>query len=411
MDDIDSNLVEALGGGSGGAKRVAVGENHKACIAGDGGLWTWWMASQSSADSRTEGQLGHGDRLQSRRPRRVAAREGVGGVALRWIGVACGRARTHAVDDGGALYSWGSLRRGCLGLPPDLPSAGAGGCVCVPERVALPPVGQVFAGPSHSLALARDSGAAFSWGEGADGKLGHGHCEDVALPRQVALPVDAAASGSSRPLAHAACGATHSLLVTASGRVLAFGSNADGQCGPMEEEDGSCLVLRPTAVPSAALRRERVLLAACGDAHSAVLTAAGDVWTWGTGRAVGRPRSERLAPGKVRRDAGARFTALACGAGFTAALDSGGGLWTWGDGDRGQLGHSGYTRTVRTETTEEQNPSLGAPRRIQAGALAGDSKCVALAAGYEHCMAVVQAPLAPSDVALLGGGGSPGFRV
>jgi len=305
-----------------------------------------------------------------------------------------------------------------------------GGCVCAPARVAsavgglpLPPLAHVFAGPGHSLALARDSGAAFSWGEGADGQLGHGDCADAALPRPVPLPsasssaaASPSASSQALPLAHAACGESHSLLVTASGRVLAFGSNADGQCGPVKDEDGGGAaaprVPRPTLVPSAALRRERALLAACGEAHSAVLTAAGDVWTWGAGRAVGRPRGERLVPGKVRREGGVRFTGLAAGADFTAAVDGDGRIWTWGEGDLGQLGHSGFTRSVRGEAGPEQSPSLGAPRRIQAGALAGGGgKCIALAAGYAHCMAVVQAPSEPSDAALLGGDSSPGFRV
>ena len=81
---------------------------------------------------------------------------------------------------------------------------------------------QVAAGEFHSMALTA-VGQLHAWGDGDRGKLGHGNKEHLAVPR-VVDGIEGAVTGM-------AGGGDHSLVTTAEGRVLAFGSNGEYQGG------------------------------------------------------------------------------------------------------------------------------------------------------------------------------------
>ena len=85
---------------------------------------------------------------------------------------------------------------------------------------------QVAAGRMHSMAKTV-SGELYAWGTGDSGQLGHGGKENLAVPR-VVDGIEGGAMGM-------AGGGHHSLVTTAEGRVLAFGSNGDVQ---EEDSDG-----------------------------------------------------------------------------------------------------------------------------------------------------------------------------
>jgi alpha-tubulin suppressor-like RCC1 family protein len=77
---------------------------------------------------------------------------------------------------------------------------------------------QVAAGNTHSMAKTA-SGELWTWGDGESGQLGHGDKENMAEPR-VVDGIEGAVTGM-------AGGSDHSLVTTAEGRVLVFGSNGD----------------------------------------------------------------------------------------------------------------------------------------------------------------------------------------
>ena len=81
---------------------------------------------------------------------------------------------------------------------------------------------QVAAGDAHSMALTT-SGELYAWGDGDGGQLGHGGKEDVAVPRVV--------GGIGGTVVGMAGGLRHSLVTTAEGRVLAFGNGGSGRLG------------------------------------------------------------------------------------------------------------------------------------------------------------------------------------
>jgi alpha-tubulin suppressor-like RCC1 family protein len=81
----------------------------------------------------------------------------------------------------------------------------------------------IAAGGFHSLALT-STGAVLAWGRNVSGQLGNGTTTDSNTPVAVSAP---ATSG----ITAIAAGDGHSLAVTSTGAVLAWGFNADGELG------------------------------------------------------------------------------------------------------------------------------------------------------------------------------------
>ena len=91
----------------------------------------------------------------------------------------------------------------------------------VPVKVRLPggtKVTEIAAGFAHSLAVT-STGAVFAWGKNYDGELGNGTTTDSDVPVKVNLP-------AGTKVTAVAAGAEHSLAVTSTGAVLAWGFNS-----------------------------------------------------------------------------------------------------------------------------------------------------------------------------------------
>jgi len=141
-----------------------------------------------------------------------------------------------------------------------------------------------------------------------------------------------AALRSQIPLA---CGQEHSLFVDGNGTLLTHGRESDGKLllGHAVDPEADLAVFReigpPTPVPS--MQGMRMVSVATSDAHCLALSAAGEVYSWGTGelgvlghvgggaRAV-PCRVEMLS--RIERIAAARHT--------SAVIDEKGSLYTWG---------------------------------------------------------------------------------
>ena len=128
----------------------------------------------------------------------------------------------------------------------------------------------VACGYSHSLVLSKE-GAAFSFGSGEKGRLGHGDEDDAFVPRMIE-----ALAGEH--LCAAACGYSHSLVLREDGAVFSFGQGQDGRLGHGNDEN----VLRPQQIE--ALRGVRVCAVAAGGVHSLVLSEEGAAFSFGQGK-------------------------------------------------------------------------------------------------------------------------------
>ena len=151
----------------------------------------------------------------------------------------------------------------------------------------------------------------------------------------VPLQVDARCFGGG-DVVFVAAGQNHTAAVTSGGLLFTWGHGAFGRLG--HGDTGNRLV--PTAVGRPA---GRVVMVACGWAHTLVVLHDGALWACGNGhrgRLGLNDRADRHVFERVRVEAfgSARVVAAAAGRYHSAAVTEDGALWTWGLGYEGQLG-------------------------------------------------------------------------
>jgi alpha-tubulin suppressor-like RCC1 family protein len=308
---------------------------------------------------------------------------------LRWIYLAMGRLRASGaknmitagdghslVTSGTETWSFGSGVYGKLGH-------GGAGREVVPrliEALNRVAVKQVEAGYFHSMVLASE-GLVWTWGDGDNGRLGHGNTDNQNVPKRV---------GGLTNVTDIASGGGHSLAVVNGGSVYTWGSNHLGQLG-LGDHGGGTDRRVPTLVGgmsgvvavaggyqhSLALGRDGTTMACgwnnadqlglgdtanrdtftvvaglrgvvdidAGGRHSIAVTCEGEVWTWGRGAATGHgvddDDAQWLVPTKVTGGGigEAMVVQVAAGRGHSMARTATGGLYSWGKGDSGLLGH------------------------------------------------------------------------
>ncbi|XP_035868240.1 RCC1 domain-containing protein 1 isoform X2 [Phyllostomus discolor] len=161
-------------------------------------------------------------------------------------------------------------------------------------------------GTEHALLL-DEAGQVYSWGGGRHGQLGHGTLEAEPEPRLLEAL-------QGLPMAEVAAGGWHSVCVSETGDVYTWGWNESGQLalptrslaedretvtgerlsghgpgvtGTTGDEGGapaSCIALQPfPALLDLPLGSDAVK-ASCGSRHTAVVTRAGELYTWGWGK-------------------------------------------------------------------------------------------------------------------------------
>ncbi|KAH7283045.1 hypothetical protein KP509_35G058700 [Ceratopteris richardii] len=198
---------------------------------------------------------------------------------------------------------------------------------------------------SSSHGSGQDDGEAlgdvYMWGEGlGDGLLGGGSCRaesgfslkmDSLLPKHLesAVVLD---------VHNIACGRQHAALVSRQGEVFCWGQESGGRLGHGVDSD----VAHPQLVET--LVNTCVEQVACGEYHTCAVTITGDLYTWGDGTrsfgllGQGNDFSHWM-PRRVHLAEGIRISSVACGPWHTAVITSAGQLFTFGDGTFGALGH------------------------------------------------------------------------
>ncbi|CAB1440180.1 unnamed protein product [Pleuronectes platessa] len=225
------------------------------------------------------------------------------------------------------VFSWGAAENAKLGMLLDLKKTHIR-----PSRVPIPlrvPVIHVACGNVHSLALTK-GGDVFSWGSNTHGQLGLG--KEVALQHTPVLVV--ALSGV--PVTQIAAGASHTLFLTLAGLVYCCGANKSGQLGlnRVDEKGRFNICMVP------ALRPLGVSFMSCGEAHSAVLTKDGKVYTFGEGThgQLGHSSSANEVRPRLVDGLDGLASQIECGRSHTVVLGESGQLWAFGNGVKGQIG-------------------------------------------------------------------------
>nr|CAD7453257.1 unnamed protein product [Timema tahoe] len=276
--------------------------------------------------------------------------------ALRPVQLVGGEQTLMAVTADGKVYATGYGAGGRLGI-------GGTDSVMMPtliesiQHICIKKVA-VNSGGKHCLALTAE-GEVYSWGEGDDGKLGHGSRSSCERPRLVEML-------KGKEIVDIACGGAHSAAITAKREVYTWGKGRYGRLGHGDSEDQ----LKPKLVE--ALLGSRVMDIACGsgDAQTLCITDDDNVWSWGDGDygKLGRGGSDGCkVPMKIESLAGLGVIKVECGSQFSVALTRSGSVYTWGKGDYHRLGH-GTDDHVRR------------PRKV--AALQG-KKIICIATGFE----------------------------
>jgi alpha-tubulin suppressor-like RCC1 family protein len=344
-------LAAALGVTSASAATAAPAAAERHAAAGPAFVEAWGR--------NDHGQLGNDSTVSSKLPVKVKLPPGVTITSVR-----AGCLQTVALTSTGQVLAWGDDQVSELGdnlvAQPSSPT---------PVTVKLPPgtkVTAIRAGCAFGLALT-STGGVLGWGFNTLGALGDGTDGDVGLTANpVKLPDGTKIKGIS-------AGFAHSLAVTTTGQVLAWGDNLDGELGdgttnPQEKPIPVSLPGSPT-----------VTAVAAGNGFSLALTSQGQVWAWGknvdgelgdgttssTDKGASTPVMVKLRPGT-------KVKSLFAGGSHSLALTSTGQVLAWGANSSGQLGDG---------TTAPSDVPL-------ATALPSGTTVTAIAAGDSHSLAL-----------------------
>jgi len=211
----------SLPGETGNVTQIAAGNYDSFAVTSSGQLYAF--------GDNQYGQLGNATHnaanLANPIPAPVVLPGATGGV----VRVAAGGAHTLALTSTGQLYAFGINLAGELGSATNSGSASANP---TPAPVTLPGatgvVAQIAAGGSHSLALT-STGQLYAFGDNTYGQLGstvgNGAPSPNPTPALVSLP------GATGAITQISAGAYHSLALTSTGQLYAFGGNFEGQLG------------------------------------------------------------------------------------------------------------------------------------------------------------------------------------
>src|SRR6185437_3103473 len=235
-----------------------------------------------------------------------------------------------APPSGQSVAGWGENDNGELGT-----GQASSGFVLLPELASLPPgtrITQVAPGCSHSLALT-STGSVLAWGDNRTGELGNGTTGGFkATPAPVKLPAGVTISS-------VAGGCGFSMAVTTTGQLLTWGDNSTGELGT-GKTGGNTALPGPASLPPGVTVRT----AAAGEDHALAVTTAGQVYAWGSnddgelgnGSTSGQPNPT---PAPVRLPAGTQVIAATAAEHDSLAVTAGGDVFGWGNQSFGSLGN------------------------------------------------------------------------
>ncbi|MFF2235778.1 RCC1 domain-containing protein [Streptomyces anulatus] len=268
--------------------------------------------------SNTEGQLGNGTTTAQPVPTSVAGLSGVSAI---------GAGTNHALAvRKGRVHAWGSNAKGQLGNGVTDEKNPA----TTPVQVqSLDDVKDVGAGCEFSTAL-RNDGTVWTWGQGANGRLGSGDTADLNTPQQVEGLTDIDAIS---------VGCAHVLALTVDGTVKAWGAGSNGQLGNNAKND--------SAKPVDVRLLDKVTSVSAAAYHNFAILEDGTVKGWGWndhGQLGDGTITDRTTPVPIDSLKGTR--SISGGRDHTLAAQPDGSVLTLGNNDTYQLGNGTTTPTM-----------------------------------------------------------------
>lgn len=295
-------------------KQISTGYRHAVAIRSDNTLWAW--------GNNTSGQLGDGTLVATSTPIQIGS--------LSWNSVAAGPIHSSAIRSDGTLWAWGFNAFGQLG---DLSTITKSSPVLVsgPAGASWQAIAN---GGAHILGITT-TGKLYAWGLGTSGQLGNNAALSVSSPVLVSGP-------AATSWALVSCGGFFSLAVNTTGRLYAWGRNTDAELGDLTTVAKSTpiLVSGPANTSWSAI--------AGGFYHSLAISTTGVLYAWGynaSGQLGDLSLTNKSSPVLVSGPAATSWSVVSTVGNEQSpfqeqsyAITTTGRLYAWGSNNVGQLG-------------------------------------------------------------------------
>lgn len=273
----------------------------------------------------------------------------------------------------GQVLGFGGNRFGQLAIPADVDPN--------PPAVVQLPAGsgrvvQVAVGEDHTLVLTA-GGKVYAFGMNDYGQLGSAVNDDNEDPNPT--PALVSLPGLKGHAVQVAAGFAHSLVLTSTGQIYGFGSNQEGELGNTTNNHTTQPNPSPVliALPGASGLPVRI---AAGYEDSFAITSAGELYAWGDNpddnlgtRSHGGAGGPNPTPTRVRLDGSAAVASVSAGEAHTLVVMRSGSLYAFGDNRFGNLGDASNNGVIAPNAPRQVMLPAGSGRVIQAAAGAASS--------------------------------------
>lgn len=325
------------------------------------------------------------------------------------VSISAGDGHSICVNKAGEVFSWGASACGQLGVDHnEQMQTDSEGYPYQPKPIQVKllnniKIKDVACGDAHTLALSFD-GLVFSWGGAGCGQLGHNNIST--MPRDAdACPYQPCPklidSLKNNYIIHIACGKAHSMAIDNLHSLFTWGAGACGQLGVEDihtlpvDDDGYPFQPVPKALKI--MKGKEIIIGACGDVHSVILTKKGELFSFGGGSfgQLGLGSISKMpldsdsypfmpTPTKIESLSNITITKISCGDSHTMAIDSDGKLYAWGAAACGQLGIDNLSGLPKDG---EGNPYEPDPKLV---GFFENIKVESVACGESHTLVLVE---------------------
>lgn len=280
-------------------KSIRCGGYHSMALTTSNKIYNW--------GSNTNGQLGRRCFINQNTPQKHSLEN----IKL----ISCGEYHTIIVTDQNKIYVWGYNMYGQLGL-------GHYTIQCSPQELVLSEptdIKFICSGSNYNILLTNKK--IYVWGENHCGQLGTDMPKNVCVPQELRFV-------ESHLVQTVACGYAHTIALTKSGTVYAWGANNCGQLGIGDFINKSS---------PQALQLKNIVSVSCGAQHTMALTNHNEVYAWGDNWCGQLGLGDDISRNIPHKFCFSSIAHISCGDSHTCAITTSNKIYSWGSNEWGKL--------------------------------------------------------------------------